>query len=241
MHVTKPEIIAETNDWIAVNKPSGLLSIPDRHQHEIPSVRSWLEARHGEAFVVHRIDKDTSGLLIFAKNEAAHKYLSQLFEGRQVKKTYLGIVNGSPLHAAGTIDAPIAEHPAKNGSMITHAKGKPAVTHYKVLEALGKFSLVEFDIETGRTHQIRVHAKHMGHPIVCDPIYNDGRGVFLSDFKRKVNLGKYTEEERPILHRLGLHAFRLSFTDQNGSPVNLEAPLHKDMRALLHQLEKNAR
>lgn len=241
MHHVKPEIIAETNDWVAVNKPSGLLSIQDRHQHEIPSVRSWLEARYGQVFIVHRIDKDTSGVILFAKNEEAHKFLSQLFEGRQVQKKYLGIVHGTPVLEAGTIDVPIAEHPAKNGTMVTHAKGKHAITHYKVLQSFGKFSLLEFDIETGRTHQIRVHAKHLGHPIVCDPFYSDGRSVFLSDFKRKVHLGKFTEEEKPILHRLGLHAFQLSFTDKDGKTLLLEAPLHKDMRALLNQLEKNTR
>jgi 23S rRNA pseudouridine1911/1915/1917 synthase len=241
MHHVRPEILAETNDWVAVNKPSGLLSIQDRHQHELPSVKGWLDHQYGQVFIVHRIDKDTSGLLLFAKHEEAHKYLNNLFESRQVQKKYLGIVHGTPLQTEGTIDAAMAEHPAKNGSMVVHAKGKPAITHYKVLQSFGKFSLLEFDIETGRTHQIRVHAKHLGHPIVCDPIYSDGKGVFLSDFKRKVHLGKFTEEERPLLHRLGLHAYQLSFTDSNGQAISLEAPLHKDMRALLQQLEKNAK
>ncbi len=240
-HVYQPSIIAETDNWVAVNKPSGLLSIQDRHQHEIPSVRSWLESRYPQVFVVHRIDRDTSGLIIFAKNDIAHKHLSQAFENREVTKNYLGIVVGKPAKENGTIDAAIAEHPAKNGTMVTHAKGKHAITHYTLLQSFGKFSLLSFDIETGRTHQIRVHAKYMGHPIVADPLYNDGRGVFLSDFKRKVKLSKHDEEEQPILNRLGLHAHTLQFTDVDGTAVSLEAPLFKDMRALLNQLEKHGK
>ncbi|HSC52938.1 MAG TPA: RNA pseudouridine synthase [Phnomibacter sp.] len=241
MHLPAPTIIASTNNWIAVNKPSGLLSIQDRHQHDIPSVRSWLEKQFGTVYVVHRIDKDTSGLILFAKNETTHKYLSQLFENRQIQKKYLGLVHGTPYPADGTVDAPIAEHSAKNGTMIVHARGKHAVTHYHTLQALGKYSLLEFDIETGRTHQIRVHAKHIGHPIVADVFYSDGRSVFLSDFKKKVKLSKLEEEERPMLDRLGLHAHTLAFKDEDGTTVSLEAPLFKDMKALISQLEKNAR
>jgi len=241
MQATAPTIIASTENWIAVNKPSGLLSIQDRHQHYIPSVRSWLEKQFGTVFVVHRIDKDTSGLIIFAKNEHSHKDLSQLFENRLVQKKYLGLVHGTPPAASGTVDAPIAENSLKNGTMIVHARGKHAITHYKTLQAFGKYSLVEFDIETGRTHQIRVHAKHIGNPIVADVFYSDGRGVFLSDFKKRVKLSKAEDEEKPILDRLGLHAHTLAFTDEDGTAVSLEAPLFKDMKALISQLEKNCR
>lgn len=218
-----------------------MLSIPDRHQHELPSVKSWLDSKYGEVMIVHRIDRDTSGLLLFARHAAAHQRLSKAFEQRQVEKRYLGIVLGTPLQTSGCIDAPIAEHPVKKGTMVVHAKGKAALTHYQVQQAFGKYSLVQFEIATGRTHQIRVHAKHMGHPIAADPIYSDGRPVHLSDFKKKVQLGKYDTAERPLLQRLGLHAWQLAFTEADGTRIQLEAPLHKDMRALLQQLEKNAR
>lgn len=241
MQTLQPTIIAETNDWIAVNKPSGMLSIQDRHQHELPSAKSWLDSKYGEVLIVHRIDRDTSGLLLFARHAAAHQRLSKAFEQRQVEKKYLGIVLGTPPQTSGSIDAPMAEHPVKKGTMVVHAKGKPALTHYQVQQSFGKYSLVMFEIETGRTHQIRVHAKQMGHPIAADPIYTDGKPVRLSDFKKKVQLGKYETEERPLLQRLGLHAWQLAFTEADGTRVQLEAPLHKDMRALLQQLEKNTR
>lgn len=230
-------IIAETENWIAVNKPSGLLSIPDREGKEV-SLKILLKEKFGEIFTVHRLDKDTSGIIIFAKNEETHKYLSKLFEERQTVKIYLGLVNGCPDKKEDTIHAPIAEHPAQNGTMIIHRKGKEAITDYRLQNDFGIFSLIEFTIHTGRTHQIRVHMKDIGHPIVCDPLYGDGKPVLVSSLKSKFKLSKEAEEERPILNRLALHAFSLSFTDITGNRVDLEAPLHKDMRATLQQLEK---
>ncbi len=132
------------------------------------------------------------------------------------------------------------EHPGKKGVMIVHKKGKAAVTDYEVLEEFGKFSLLKFQIHTGRTHQIRVHMQHVGHPIVCDELYGDATPVLVSSFKHRFNLSKKEDEERPILSRLGLHAERLQFTDESGTKYNLEAPLPKDMKALLQQLRKYA-
>lgn len=232
-------IIFETPDYIALNKPSGMLSIPDREGKE-PSLKSMLREKYGEIFTVHRIDRDTSGLIVFAKNEAAHKHLSRQFEDRQTVKIYTGLVTGSPSPASGSIDSPIAEHPAQNGTMIIHRKGKESLTDYLVLEDFGIYSYLQFRIHTGRTHQIRVHMKELGHPIVCDPLYGDGKPVLISALKKKYNLSKNELEERPILGRLALHAFRLSFTGMNGETVNLEAPIHKDMRATLQQLQKRS-
>jgi 23S rRNA pseudouridine955/2504/2580 synthase/23S rRNA pseudouridine1911/1915/1917 synthase len=112
------------------------------------------------------------------------------------------------------------------------------LTDYEVLEDFGIFSRVQFRIHTGRTHQIRVHMKDLGHPIVCDELYGDGKAVFVSSFKTKFNLSKKEEAERPILSRLALHAYQLKFTSINGDMIELEAPLPKDMKATLQQLEK---
>lgn len=234
---SKELIIAETDNWVAVNKPSGLLSIPDREGKEV-SLKILLKEKYGEIYTVHRIDKDTSGLIIFAKNEAAHKHLSKQFEERHTKKIYQGLVVGSPALPSGSIDAPIMEHPAQNGTMIVHRKGKEALTDYQVLADFGIYALVQFRIHTGRTHQIRVHMKDLGYPIVCDPLYGDGKPLLLSGIKSKFKLSKNELEERPILGRLALHAFQLSFTDIDGQTIELEAPLHKDMRATLQQLDK---
>ena len=233
----KDSIIVETENWVAINKPSGLLSIPDRLGKDI-SLKVLLKEKYGDIFTVHRIDRDTSGLIIFAKNETAHKYLSKQFEDRQTKKIYQGLVIGSPAAGSGSIEARIMEHPALNGTMIIHAKGKEALTDYEVLEDFGIFSFLQFRIHTGRTHQIRVHMKDLGYPIVCDPLYGDGKPLLLSAVKSKFKLSKNELEERPILGRLALHAFQLSFTDIDGNIVDLEAPLHKEMRATLQQLAK---
>ena len=227
----------ENDDLIALNKPSGLLSIPDREGKEV-SLKKLLQDKYERIFTVHRLDKDTSGLIVFAKNEAAHKHLSVQFEERQTEKIYLGLVIGSPVSPNGSIDSPIAEHPVKRGTMVINRKGKEALTDYEVLKSFGIYSWVKFRIHTGRTHQIRVHMKEMGHPIVADEVYGDGKPVLLSSFKSKFKLSKDVEEERPIMGRLALHAWQLKITDLSGKLLELEAEIPKDMRATLQQLEK---
>jgi len=232
----KLDIIAENEHFVAINKPSGLLSVPDRKQSE-PSLKDMLIESYGNIFTVHRLDKDTSGVIVFAKDEVTHKQLSQLFEGREVEKYYRGFVHGTPVNNSGTVDAAIMEHPAKNGSMVTNAKGKPSVTDYEILESFKLFSWMQFRIHTGRTHQIRVHMKHIGHSIVCDELYGDGKPVFISAIKRNYKLSKREEEERPMLSRLALHSYRLVF-ELDGHTYDLIAEPPKDMRALLQQLRK---
>jgi 23S rRNA pseudouridine955/2504/2580 synthase/23S rRNA pseudouridine1911/1915/1917 synthase len=233
----RPVIIFENDDFIVINKPSGMLSIPDREGKTI-SVKSWLQEQYETIFTVHRLDKDTSGLILFAKNENAHKFLSQLFEGREIMKLYCGFIHGIPAANSGSVDAPIREHSAKNGTMVTHKKGKPSLTDYEVLESHGNYSWMQFRIHTGRTHQIRVHMKHIGHPILCDPFYGDPSPVLLSSIKRKFKLSKEEEEERPLLNRLALHAWKLSFRDEHGVEHYFEAEVPKDLRAMLQQLKK---
>lgn len=236
----KFDIIFENERFIAINKPSGLLSIPDRFGKD-PSLKSILQEQFGKIFTVHRIDKETSGLIIFAKDEVTHKDLSQKFEGRDVEKYYLGLVNGTLMNREGTIDVPIMEAPGKTTLMMTNKKGKPSVTDYKVFEEFGLYSWLQFRIHTGRTHQIRVHAKYIGNTIVCDELYGDGQPVLLSSIKRKFKLSKNELEERPLLNRLALHSSELKFTDAEGNRHELEAPLTKDLKALLTQLRKNVR
>jgi len=230
-------IVFENDHFIAINKPAGLLSIPDRTQSEV-SLKDILLSKYGTIFTVHRIDKDTSGLIVFAKDEATHKFLSQAFEERKVEKFYQGIVIGSPAAKSGTIDAPIAEHSLQKGLMVVHRNGKPSVTDYEVIEDHKNYSLLQFQLHTGRTHQIRVHCKNMGHPLACDDLYGDGKPVLLSSLKKKFKLSKHDEQERPMLNRLALHSYCLKFTDADGNAFNLTAELPKDMRALLQQLKK---
>lgn len=230
------EIIVETADFVAVNKPSGLLSIPDRMGVE-KSLKDLLKQRYGNIYTVHRLDRDTSGIIIFAKHEESHKALSLLFESREMEKFYLGLVNGQMMNTNGSIDAAIMEHPGKTTKMMTHVKGKPSLTDYEVVEQFRLFSWVRFQIHTGRTHQIRVHMQHIGHSIVCDEIYGDAKPILLSTIKKNFKLAKVAEEEKPILARLALHSFQLNFT-YNKVAYQLEAPLPKDLRAVLQQLKK---
>lgn len=232
----KPDIIFENEYFIAVNKPSGLLSIPDRMGLE-PSLKDLLRNTYQEIYTVHRLDKDTSGIIVFAKDEASHKQLSQLFEGREVRKFYLGLVHGQLMNSSGCIEAAIMEHPGKNGRMITHVKGKPSLTDYTVLESFRLYSWLRFQIHTGRTHQIRVHMQHLGHPIVCDELYGNPAPILLSALKKKFKLSKHDEQERPLMNRLALHSHQLCFT-LNGEEFELEAELPKDLRAMLAQLKK---
>jgi 23S rRNA pseudouridine1911/1915/1917 synthase len=235
------KIIYEDDNLVAVNKPSGLLSIPDRFDAKIPSLKTILAEKYGDIYVIHRIDRDTSGIILFARNEESHRYYSMAFEEHRIAKKYLGLVHGNPSPASGTIDKPIAHHPVLKGKMVVHKNGKPSITHYKTLDSFGLFSIVEFEIETGRTHQIRVHMQDKGNPIVCDPLYGTAEPVFLSRIKRNFKLSKNQEAEIPMLNRLALHAHSLEFKTPTGNTVKLEAELFKDMQATLTQLRKNSK
>lgn len=238
----KIEVVYEDDHIIAFNKPSGLLGIPDRFDPEKPCLKNLAEAQTKQKlFVIHRIDKDTSGLIVFAKDEVAHKYMSQLFEGRNVKKYYKALVWGNPHLEQGTIDKAIAAHPVKKGMMVIFPKGKEAKTDFWVESKWHGFALMKLQIHTGRTHQIRVHLKDLGYPVLCDPIYGNNTEVKLSDFKKKYKLSLDQLEERPILSRLALHAYELDFVDASGKHINIIAPLSKDMEATIKQLNKWAK
>jgi 23S rRNA pseudouridine955/2504/2580 synthase/23S rRNA pseudouridine1911/1915/1917 synthase len=238
----KLETLYEDDDLIIVNKPSGLLVIPDRFDASLPCLKQLLEERlQHQMYVVHRLDRDTSGVICMAKNETAHKYLSKLFQEHEVGKFYAGLVIGRVVPESGSIETPIAEHPVIKGKMIAARKGKASLTDYRVVEQWPLYSLVQFQIHTGRTHQIRVHMQSIGHPIVCDELYGDGKPFMLSAIKRKYKLSDKEETERPLLNRLALHAYRLIFYKEDGTEVMAEAPLPKDIAACVNQLNKWAK
>jgi 23S rRNA pseudouridine955/2504/2580 synthase/23S rRNA pseudouridine1911/1915/1917 synthase len=217
-----------------------MLVIADRAGKEKRNVQSILELVYGKMYIVHRIDRDTSGALILAKTAEAHRAFSLLFQNRKIEKIYWAIVNGHPHPTAATISLKIAENLQKRGEYLTHHRGVEAITHYQVKEKLGNYALMSLHIETGRTHQIRVHMKAIQHPLAVDPIYNDtGRmGIFLSDIKRKYK--PTAEEERPLLGRLSLHAFSIRFLHPfTEEEIYIEAPLFKDMMVTLKLLREN--
>lgn len=232
------EILYEDEHLIAVNKPAGMLTLPDRFQEDRPNLYRQLQQRYPTLFVVHRLDKDTSGVILFALDAITHAALSKAFEEHRIKKTYVALVLGHVTPHEGTIDRPIIPHPADDGRMTTAAKGKRAVTHYQAIRHFRKYTWMSLDIETGRTHQIRVHMAWIKHPLAVDPLYGGDEGVFLSEIKEKYKPNR-GEAEHPLIERVPLHASRIAFTHPaSGKEMSIEAPMPKDLRATLNQLER---
>jgi len=233
------ELIYEDEDLVVVNKALKVLSIPDRYRPNLPNIYDLLKVKYGEIYVVHRLDKDTSGVICFARTAESHKLLNQQFQARETTKQYLALVKGLPFPEKGIVDAAIAAHPYKQGLMSIYAKGKPSITNYEVIEAFKQYSLVACSILTGRTHQIRVHLQYIGHPLAVDESYGGAKALYLSEIKRrKFNLSKGTDE-RPMLERVPLHAHVLILTHpKTHKKIEFKAEMPKDMRAIINQLRK---
>ncbi len=233
------DIIYEDDDIVVLNKEAGMLTVADRFQIESYHLQSALKKKYGEIYTIHRLDRDTSGVICFAKNAESHKIISENFEHREIEKYYIALVEGSaPEH--GIIDEPIAHSESKPGTMKVHRRGKPSLTEYNKLSDFGLFSVLDVRIFTGRTHQIRVHLAYVGLPLFIDPIYGRRDNFMLSELKgKKYRIGKHTEEEKPLISRLTLHSSRLVLDHPTiGIRMTFEAPLAKDLKALIHQAEK---
>jgi 23S rRNA pseudouridine1911/1915/1917 synthase len=220
-------IIYEDKDVVVVDKPAHLVVHP-APGHPRGTLVNALLARYPDLSVggslrpgiVHRLDKDTSGLLVVARHDAAHRYLVNQMKRRSMLKAYLVLVEGRLPEREGIIEAPIARHPRRRKRMAVVAGGRPARTAYRVLEELGPHSLVEAILETGRTHQIRVHFAHSGHPVLGDPVYGRRHGA----------LG---------LERQFLHAYRLGFRLPGGGEFReFSSPLPEDLAAPLSELRR---
>jgi 23S rRNA pseudouridine1911/1915/1917 synthase len=229
-------VIYEDAGIIAVNKASGISVGGDRWDDSKERLDRLLAAAYGYAniFTVHRIDRDTSGLVVFAKDAETHRRLSRAFEGRQAEKRYIAVVHGRPPWSETSCDLPLVPNGNKRHlTIIDKYQGKQSLTRFRLLGGAGSYSVLEARPETGRTHQIRVHISALGFPIVCDPLYGSGKPVLLSSFKR--NWRGDPLEEKPLLARLGLHASELALPS---GPLKLSAPLSRDMAALITQMEK---
>ena len=235
----KPEILFEDDHLVVIHKPANYLTIPDRFKLDKPNCYAYLNQKYGKVFTVHRLDKETSGLLVFARTESAHRTLSLDFQRRKIGKIYLALVDGNIHHEEGRIEAPLEPHPFKAGEMrVSHKNGKASLTEYKVIERFRQYDLVEVNLKTGRTHQIRVHFAYLGHPLAVDSTYGNSDGFYLSKVKKKYNIGKY-EEERPLMSRVTLHATGLEFNHPETEEVmRITSDLPKDFRAVLNQLRK---
>lgn len=224
-------IAYEDEHLLVIDKPSGLLVLPDRFDRSLPNLYEGLRSELGEVFVVHRIDRETSGLLVFAKNAQAHAVLSRLFEDRMVDKTYVAISRGVSSRPGGEILAKVTVR--KDGGVVERA----AESRYRVLEAFRGHCLVEVKPVTGRTHQIRIHLASIGLPIVADTLHGDGRPFYLSDIKASYRPGAVGE--RPLLARTALHAAELHLPHPlGGQALAVRSELPKDMRSVVRALRK---
>lgn len=236
-------VVHEDADLIVVDKPAGLVVHPAAGNLDGTLVNALLHHCRGRLSgiggvarpgIVHRIDKDTSGLLVVAKSDAAHEGLARQFADHSIARTYLAVTAGHPRPSAGTITARLgrSERDRKKMAVLADdaARGKHAVTLYRTLEALDGAALVECRLETGRTHQVRVHLAHIGHPLLGDPVY-----------------GRTPAALKPVLARLGfarqaLHAASLGFVHPvTGEPLLFEAPLPADMRELIDETSRSNR
>jgi RluA family pseudouridine synthase len=233
-------IIYEDNHITAVNKAAGIAVGGDRWDGSAARLDKLLgDFYKGPIFIVHRLDRDTSGLIVFARDEDTHRHLSKAFESREAAKTYYAVVHSRPAWVETDCDRALVPDGDKlHRTIIDHCRGKKSLTHFRLCLSAGSYSVVEACPASGRTHQIRVHLASLGHPVVCDPLYgarNSPKPVYLSAFKKGWRGDPL--EEKPLLERLGLHAAKLTlpYTPEG---LTLEAPLARDMAALIRQMEK---
>ncbi len=220
---------------MVVNKPPNMLSVPDRYDPNIPNLYQRLSRQFGKVYPVHRLDRDTSGLIVFALSRPFFKHLSDQFTTRNIQKHYEALVIGVPEPPQGSIRLPII--PLSNQNKVgIGSRGKLSVTHYKIRTSYDSFAHLDLDLETGRTHQIRVHLQAIGNPLLVDLKYGGKEGFFLSEIKK--NYRGNRDEERPLLSRTPLHACALRFPDLEGQERAFSAPIPKDMKAVINQLAK---
>jgi 23S rRNA pseudouridine1911/1915/1917 synthase len=238
------EFLYEDQYLAVINKQAGLAVHPAPDQVGNTLVNAllyWLDDLSDIAGVerpgiVHRLDKETSGVLLIAKKDVAHQALSRQFKERTIHKTYLAIVRGEPKDWEGRLDFPLGRSPTHHKKVVvrTNGTGRPSVTDYRILEAFNSYALVELYPHTGRTHQIRVHLAAIQLPVACDKLYGREKRIFLSDLRRKAREAM----EEPLIERQALHATTIAFRH----PVTFEemsftAPLYPDMLALLRALQ----
>lgn len=226
-------IVYEDNDILVIDKPVGLVVHPGNGNKQGTLLNallyhSSLFANVPRAGIVHRLDKDTSGLLVIAKNIEAQTSLVRQLQQRTVKREYLAVVWGE-VKQEGWIDAPIGRHPIHRTRMAITAKGKPARTHYRILTPFKGYTLLQCNLDTGRTHQIRVHMHSIGHPLIGDSVYTD----------RTKQLPKEVGHVTHRFHRQALHAYRLTLEHPSlQQPMSWESPIPRDIKELLSQLNQ---
>ena len=234
------EIVHDEERFVVINKAPGALTLPDRFDPHKPNLLAALRKAYGDALVVHRLDRDTSGIMVFAKDREAHRSLNTQFQERDAEKYYLALTRGTPHPREDLVDKPIGPDPRGGGRMrVDFHGGKESATAYETVEVYREHALVRLQLFTGRTHQVRVHMAAIGHPLAVDPLYGGEEGLYLSTIKLKKFKLKQGTVERPLLSRVSLHAYQLAFahpaTDER---VEYMAAPPKDFRSAVRQLQK---
>ncbi|MFQ3675384.1 MAG: RluA family pseudouridine synthase [Endomicrobiia bacterium] len=230
------DIIFEDEDFLFINKPSGLLSIPDRFDKKQQNLYTILKECYNKIFVVHRLDKETSGIICFAKNAETHRELNTLFETRKIKKSYLALVDGKVENDCGIIDIPIELNSKIFKLSKSNIVSKDSITEYKLLEKFKNYSLLEVFPKTGRTHQIRIHLSSIGHPLAIDSLYGRRDKIYLSKIKPNY---KFSGKEKPLMNRLTLHSYKIEFFySKKNKLLTFTAPLPENFQILLKQLRR---
>lgn len=232
-------LVHEDERIVVFNKSSGISSIRERWVEGV-SLKEIAEETMGQLWIVHRIDKETSGLIVFARDAEAHKLLNHQFEHGEVTKHYAAILEGEMADPEMTIDIPISSDPVHPGRSRPNARGKASITLLHRRELFRGYTFVDAEPKTGRQHQIRVHCRAVGLPLAVDSFYGNRSELLLSSLKRKYR--SYDREEKPLIARLTLHAESLSFIHPGSKEtVTFHAELPKDMLATLTQLRKSTK
>ena len=227
-HIT---IIAETDHWVAINKPPYVPSLPERGKYTAESVLEWSRKRWPDSILCHRIDRETSGALLIAKDAETYRHVSIQFEKRQIEKIYHAIVDGVVEFQDFWVDLPINTDNLNN-IKIDKQFGKLAQTHFQTLETFRHFTLLECKPKTGRLHQIRVHLSSQNAKIAADELYGS-KTPMLSLVKRKIS-----GEDRPLIQRFALHARELVFKDLENQTISIKAEYPNDFGVFLKLLDK---
>jgi len=238
------EVLYEDPHVLAINKPAGIAVIPGPGTLEATLINGLLwHVQHeshwpcSRVHIVHRLDKDTTGVLLVAKDLGTARHLSTAFEERRVAKRYLAVVRGEMAMTEGEVDLPIAPSATRGRMRLRREKGRPAKSRYSVLERFRGYTLVEVQPLTGRQHQVRLHLASLGHPLAVDPLYGGADALYLSQIKPGYRR-KEDRPEPPLMARLTLHASRIEAELADGVPLAVEAPLPADFERLLRCLRK---